>query len=320
MRDFLSRDLASLNAVLAGLPRPLADLRIDVVDNARAAEAAPVWRMEASGIARFRFHQKTWSQHPAEIFGRWLDLLPLITAILAAGPVGSCVLNLGDEGHRAGLAFDAIGAEYTLIPDFCFIQTEGYASLARRFEERAVPWQDRRPVLFWRGTTTGLETDLQALPRVKLCQVARLMGPDADVGFSAATQRFAGAGALLAAQGLLRPAVPNDQYDTYQLHVDIDGNSSPWTGFAKLHSGSPVLKVTSPRGYRQWYYDRLVPWVNFVPIRSDLADLAETVKALLADPARAQSIGAAGRELARSMSCDAEIARTVPIALRAFQP
>jgi hypothetical protein len=64
--------------------------------------------------------------------------------------------------------------------------------------------------------------------------------------------------------------------DKYQ--IDIDGNSSSWPGlFQRLLSGDTVLKVTSNKGWRQWYYDDLLPWENFVPVASDLSDLVEIV-------------------------------------------
>ena len=45
-------------------------------------------------------------------------------------------------------------------------------------------------------------------------------------------------------------------------------------GFAwKLLAGSCILRVDSPR--RQWYHERLKPWVHLVPIRADLSDLGE---------------------------------------------
>lgn len=316
---FVGRDIAGVNTMLGRLSGPLAGLRIDVVDNARAAEAVPVWRVDPDGSHRFRFHEKTWAQHPHLIFGRWLDILPLVAAVKAANPTGSCLMNLGDEAHRPGLAFNGIGTGFTFVPDCFFIKTDGYADLAMTYARRAIPWRERRPVLFWRGSTTGREATLDALPRVRMCRMARLLGDSADMGFSAATQQFAGAEAWLRARGLMRDFVSNELFDTYQLHISIDGNASPWGFLAKLHSGSPVLKVASAAGFHQWYYERLVPWENYVPIRSDLADLNETARMLLADPATAQRIGAAGRELARSMTCEAEIARTVPLAVNAFE-
>ena len=312
--------MAGVNAGLANLGGALSRLRVEVVGNARAAEAAPVWRVDPDGTHRFRFHEKTWAQHPDVIFARWIDTLPLIAAVQAANPTGSCLLNLGDEGHRSGLAFDGAGTDFTLIPDCFFIKTQGFADLVQAYAARAVPWRERRPVVFWRGSTTGRATTLDELPRVRMCRLARSLNERADIGFSSASQRFVGAEPWLRAQGLMRPFVSNEHYGAYQVHLSIDGNASPWGFLAKLHSGSPVLKVTSPAGARQWYYDRLLPWENYVPIRSDLADLQDTVRMLLADPARAERIGLAGQELASRMTYEAEIASAVPLALGAFEP
>ena len=113
--------------------------------------------------------------------------------------------------------------------------------------------------------------------------------------------------------------MPNDRLDEVRVHIDIDGNSSPWTGLlGKLHSGSPVLRVTSQLGFRQWYHDRLVPWEHYVPVRSDMADLPARVRQMLGDPALARRIGDAGARFARALRCDAEIARAVPTIVAAF--
>jgi hypothetical protein len=319
VRAFLARDMGRANALLAALPEPLGRLRLDIVDNARAAEAVPVWRAEADGSHRFRFHAKTWSQHPGEIFARWVETLPLIGAAIAARPTGSCLLNLGDEGHRPGLAFDARGPGYTLIPDYPFLMTDGYADLARAFAARRVPWEERRPVAFWRGRTTGLGTDIDALARVRLCRIARTMAPIADIGLSGVTPNFAAAEPALRAEGLFRDFVSNDRLDRYRAIVVIDGNSAPWTSLlGALHSGSPVLRVASELGFRQWYHDRLTPWEHYVPVRSDMADLPALAGRVLGDPALARRIGEAGRRFARSLTCDAEIARALPAILGAF--
>lgn len=309
--------LDSANAMLAALPG-LERLGVERVENARAAEAVPVWRGHADGSSRFRFHAKTWDHRPALIFGRWLDMLPLIAAVLMHRPIGWVSLNLGDEGHRPGLAPCDHRDGYTLVPDPMFLSTCGYAALARQFEAQAVPWRDRAPLLFWRGATSGRALDAQALPRVQLCRAAQALGPSADVGLSTITHDYAGDEARLRAEGLLRPFVPPERLDRYRLHLDIDGNTSSWPGlFTKLLSGGAVLKVESP--WRQWYYDRLTPWITHVPVRADLADLADVVRELLAAPERAEAIGRAGRALALSLTAEREIARAIPAVLAAFR-
>ena len=309
---FLCRRFPELNIILAGLPEPLSRLRVEVVCNARAAEAAPVWRMDTNGCSRFRFHEKTWLQHPGEIFGRWLEMLPLIAAVMEVRPVGSCSFNLGDEGHRPGLAFDGVGPDFVLIPDFQYMMTRGYIDLAKVFSARALPWERRRPVAFWRGSTTGVQTDIDLLPRVQLCRIAQDMGALADVGFSSVTPNFDGGEDRLRAEGLFRDFVPNTHFDDYQIHIDIDGNSSSWPGFSKLHSGSPVIKVASASGYGQWYYDRLIPWKNYVPVRSDMSDLKATIETLLDNPDLAMRIGHEGKLLAQELSYEKEIRRAIP--------
>lgn len=40
-----------------------------------------------------------------------------------------------------------------------------------------------------------------------------------------------------------------------------------------MASQSVLMKTTTK--YYQWYYDGLVPWLNYIPIRPDLTDVEE---------------------------------------------
>lgn len=319
----LAGDLDRADACLAADPRLRGRVTVERVDNARTAPAAPVWRVERDGRSRFRFHPGAWGDAADVILGRWCHMLPLVAAVLdAAPPPGWVSFNLGDEGHRPGLAFCDHRAGATLVPDPVFLMTDGYGEIAARFAARALPLAERRAAVFWRGTTTGpAGADAATLPRLRLCRLARTLGDAADMGVSSVTAGFRDAGPALAAEGLVRDYVPIHDLDLYRVHVDIDGNSNSWPGlFAKLLSGSPVLKVASERGFRQWYYDRLEPWGHYVPVRADLSDFAVKAALLLAEPTLAARIGAAGRALARSMTVAGEIARTLPAVLAAFAP
>jgi hypothetical protein len=71
----------------------------------------------------------------------------------------------------------------------------------------------------------------------------------------------------LEARNMLCPRAGRADFMKYRYQIDIDGNASSWDGFVmKLLSGGPVLKVRSAMGFEQWFYDRLKPWVNFVPV------------------------------------------------------
>jgi len=122
--------------------------------------------------------------------------------------------------------------------------------------------------------------------------------------------------------GLIRPIVPAADFQNFKYQIDIDGFTNSWPGlFQKLLTGSPVLKVASPHGYRQWYYDRLKPWVNFVPVASDMADLIEKIEWLRGHDEAARQIGEQGRALAESLDYGGELersGRTITAAFRYF--
>ena len=105
----------------------------------------------------------------------------------------------------------------------------------------------------------------------------------------------------------------------YRIQIDIDGNSNAWSGlFLKLLSGSPVIKVASSGGFRQWYYDRLEPFLNFVPVAADMSDLVEKAEWLLSHDREARAIGEAGRALAMSMSYESEFAASTAVVAAAL--
>jgi glycosyltransferase involved in cell wall biosynthesis len=89
--------------------------------------------------------------------------------------------------------------------------------------------------------------------------------------------------------------------------IDIDGWANSWGLLQKLLTGAAVLKVASQTGARQWYYDRLEPWVNYVPVRADFVDLDDAISFVLENDERAREIGEAGRRLALSLNLESEI-------------
>jgi hypothetical protein len=108
--------------------------------------------------------------------------------------------------------------------------------------------------------------------------------------------------------GLMSEFVPATEFNKFKYHIDIDGNTNSWPGlFQKLLTGSPVLKVASAGSYRQWYYSRLKPWVNFVPVLSDMSDLVAKIAWLHEHEKEAITIGIRGQELALSMHFNQEV-------------
>ncbi len=245
----------------------------------------------------------------AYMLRRLTGALPLLTACRGLAD-GQCRINLDDVSIAPGLAFSAAGPDYHLVPDPIFVAERGYRRIARLYLKRDPPWAERKPVAFWRGSSTGRYTpgNWRALDRVRLCRMAATRPDLFDVGLGGLVQVTPDDAEAIRDAGYLRPAVPESEFIHYRYQIDIDGNSNSWSGlFIKLLTGSPVLKVECARGFRQWYYDRLIPWVNFVPVGPDMGDLVEKVEWLIAHDSEAQRIGAAGRALALSMTVDEEL-------------
>ncbi|ROP83726.1 glycosyl transferase family 90 [Stella humosa] len=212
----------------------------------------------------------------------------------------------GDLPALPRVAFSGRGDDTYLIPDFNYVTSVGYDRLLQTIVP--VRWAERRAGMLWRGAPTGSVPPgggWADLPRVRLCRMADPPGQPGglDAGFHklVATARF-GPGARDAMAPLLRPPVPAEEQGHWRHLVDIDGYTNAWSGlFQRLAAGSAVLKVQSADGWRQWYYDRLRPWVNMVPVASDLSDLRDKADWLDRHPADALAIGQAGAALARSL-------------------
>lgn len=249
---------------------------------------------------------------PDKYADRIRALLHVLLPYLQNAPLrGSCAASLGDEGLNDRVLSFCCSSPAFLIPDSDFINLRGYAKQRMSFAA-APPWEERLDTLYWRGTDTGVwrYSNREDAPRVAICRLAKAHPGLID---AAITRIELQPGmevnrAYYLSRGYMGPVDDQDMILRHRYQIDIDGNTNAWAGlYLKLLSGSPVLKVTSEFGFRQWYYDALEPWENFVPVRSDLSDLAERLSWLRAHPAEAQRIGANGAALARSLTLASEL-------------
>lgn len=235
---------------------------------------------------------------------------------------GAVDVNLFDIGVVPGITFCGYRDHRFLMPDPEFLHLRGYQNIRGEFDAGVLPWEIRRPDALWRGSTTGAwdGTNWRTLPRAQLCEIAAYSEGLIDAGISGVVQMSDQITREIHESGLMRPAVQPIEFARHKYQIDIDGNTNAWSAFFhKLYSGSPVLKVQSPLGCRQWYYDRLVPWFNYVPVASDMSDLVTKIEWLRQNDDLAKEIGRRGRDLAASLDYEAEIARsasTITAALR----
>jgi hypothetical protein len=263
----------------------------------------------------------TLSRTRAQFAGAHLAcVLPIAAAYHAAGAPIEGTTDVSLEDHHLtlrGLSFCDFGEGF-LIPDPAYIGTDGYAAIRAAIDAAWVPWERREKRAFWRGSTTGrpeAEGDWRTLPRLRLCGIAAERSDMIDAGITAAVQWDG-----MEVDPLIRRPVQAHLWQQWRYQIDIDGNSNAWAGmFHRMLSGSPVLKVASPMDFRQWYYHRMLPWVHYVPVRSDMSDLQERIEWLRGHDGAAREIGAAGRRLALSMTCEGEVRDSVPVVMAAIR-
>ncbi len=182
-----------------------------------------------------------------------------------------------------------------------------------------IPWKQREAKVFWRGSSTGIQSRIPKadnwnwrwLPRLYLCDVANRshFRDRLDFGVVNTVQiNDAPAKDTILASGFMRPNLPRMDFMKYRYVMDIDGNANAWNGFfGALLMGSCILKVTSPHGFRQWYYDRLIPGVHYLPIDSDLSNLNDTLAWAFAHPHECAEIARRARNFALSMNYEEEV-------------
>jgi hypothetical protein len=222
-------------------------------------------------------------------------------------------------------AHDAI-----LIPDWTFIQHDGFEQLIRQMRNRSLaagPLTRRTPRVFWRGSTTGTPcvslinggTPLPppcspgcfGLQRVKLAQLLA-NASWADVKISQALDSCGGSAELaLRAEGLMTSKVTELGWTKNRAILDIDGHVNAWGLLWRLQSGSVVMRVKSDQ--INSYIIRLQPKVHYVPIAADLSDAYRVTQQITShSPTKIEHfvhIVSAARRLAEQFTYPNEVSR-----------
>jgi len=276
----------------------------------------------SDGGVRFRMADDT---PPAwMLMQRSLPLLYMLDTLLASGirPQGRFLTEIGDGAYFESIAYCSSARSTCLVPDCDFMSSGGYQEFRDLVAANDIAWSARAPKIFWRGSTTGgrrkpvpsraENDDFTWLPRLDLCRRARdsALAAHYDIGISAITQIDEPELAERIRQsGLLKPPVPRKAFLGHKAIVVIDGNSNAWSAlFCALLTGACVLLVKSPQGYRQWYYDRLQPWLHYVPVSEDLRDLDRVARWVLDNDDDARAIGEAGQAFANALTFDTALA------------
>jgi len=151
-------------------------VKIQMVADAQSAGYIGVqWCAHQPDLCVFKLNPNLSKERIQFIAVRLMLLLPLIVAFHKSSNfiAGSIFVNLDDAAEADGMAFCSNRDGQILIPDTDFLESKGYLKTRNHFDAYPVVWDQRRPVVFWRGNTTGIRLghELRAIPRIRLCEI-----------------------------------------------------------------------------------------------------------------------------------------------------
>jgi hypothetical protein len=284
------------------------------IDDSAQPLTVDISSQRATGIDPGRLHLTVSSGLPindSPIMSRVMTCLqywtPSILSIQREHP-GPFSLRLAcsDEGDASALSMDWESTE-SLIPDifstaYAAEHKNGDVSSYGHFQKC---FFRKQRIVFWRGSTTGRfnqssEADLLQNPRVAAClkfrnnrhidfKIARLVQVD-PLFQQQASQ-------LLADLGIIDPWVDESMFGKNRFYIDLPGNASSWGTFKKYLMGCLVLRPLSTK--KLLYHAYLRPFVHYVPLEPDLADMEEKLAWLINNPEKSSKIAYNGNVIVR---------------------
>jgi hypothetical protein len=258
------------------------------------------------------------------INGRIIPFLPVMELFCQKyyddGMVGrEIVFSFGDGTPRERcVAYSSNRRDDFLVPDADMLYSHAYSTI----REHLLPnWEQRKPVAYWRGTDTGcvFYSQPENCQRVKLCVLSKEYSDLLDAGITAIQGEHDILKSLYNRLDIFKAREQQEKIFEFRYLIVADGNSSAWAGtFNMLLSGGVLLKIESEEGFMQWFYNRLEPWINYVPIKHDLSDLVEKIIYLNQHDSLARTIADNGRKLAMSMDYDYVLEYSAMVLHKAF--
>jgi hypothetical protein len=160
----------------------------------------------------------------------------------------------------------------------------------RKFD---VPWESKRDIAFFRGTATGGGVTIETNQRLRIAQLCHDWEQPSSpyngyldggiVGWNVRDKKISSS-----PMTFIRPRsfpfklsqfTPIYEQSTYKYLLYVEGHCAACRYGFMMCLGSVILKVDSLCvADEMWYFPLLRPYVDHVPVRSDLSDLAEKIE------------------------------------------
>lgn len=151
----------------------------------------------------------------------------------------------------------------TLIPDPHFLHSYGYSYLKDECQSRSLfigkrgPTDVFRPSVYWRGSLNGRQRNKFDTDRARICRhFAKDNRYDLKLTSVSSPTALQAKGSLNNwVDSIVGQSEPFSMNIHYRVVLDIDGNTSSWTGlFGKMLLGCTIVKYIGSADYVQWFY------------------------------------------------------------------
>jgi hypothetical protein len=140
-----------------------------------------------------------------------------------------------------------------------------------------IPWENRIPIAFWRGHTTGgrdyTVESWKEMPRSKLALLSRENPRLLDCALVSFIQGTKEAEMVMRKERLFKSGCDPIIQMRHRYLIAIDGHTFSSALKWELFTGSLVLKNDSE--WEEWFSNALVPYEHYVPYKLDLSDLID---------------------------------------------
>ena len=193
------------------------------------------------------------------------------------------------------------GACALLLPDFEALRSAYQVLKGTDITSYTPKWQGKKSQLIWRGSTAQLGwriplilENLSYFSRVSLCHLSEQYPALINAKFTIFAQ---GAEFIPSLQDFKGDWISYKKQVEYKYHILIDGNVSSYTCSGwRFFINSLIFKPESQ--WIQWYYDALQPYVHYVPVEANLADLPQKIQWAIHHDKDAKMIAGNAREFA----------------------
>jgi hypothetical protein len=159
-------------------------------------------------------------------------------------------------------------------------------------------WKDKKPIAFFRGSSTGCGVRIDNNPRLKLAKIATKNKNLLNVAITnlviriKAYNKFIGIIDRRKLNYLRGDFIDNDEQAKYKYIFNIQGNSQAYRYSTEFKKKSVILNVKSE--YYMWFESLLKDKKNIVEIESNYSNLFSTIKWLKNNDSKAKKIAEEG--------------------------